>query len=89
MPVSKHEVQSKPMCLVSRGILLVFCVLRFINHTQLHPHTRDYIRGDETHIVQYYASFLHVGDVEGRHSVVASLHAIGLDACGHFTKITR
>ena len=47
------------------------------------------VRGDETHIAQYYASFLHVGDVEGHHSVVASLHAIGLDACGHFTKITR
>lgn len=89
MPVSKHEVQPKPMRRVSRGILLVFCVLRFINHTQLHPHTRDYVRGDETHIAQYYASFLHVGDVEGHHSVVASLHAIGLDACGHFTKSTR
>ena len=37
MPVSKHEVQPKPMCRVSRGILLVFCVLRFINHTQLQP----------------------------------------------------
>jgi hypothetical protein len=47
------------------------------------------VRGDETHIAQYYASFLHVGDVEGHHSVVASLHAIGLDACGHFTKSTR